>query len=48
MIFDVKKVTYNMYSFAISCMSREMMEIDGRDSSKCRNPRFEGIGGIVK
>ena len=27
-IFAVTKVTYNMYSCAISCMSREMMEMD--------------------
>ena len=37
MTFDVKKVTYNMYSCAISCMSREMMETDGRDSAECQN-----------
>ena len=32
--FDVTKVTYNMYSCAISGMSREMMKIDGRDSAE--------------
>ena len=48
MIFDVTKITYNMYSCAISCMSREMKEMDGRDSPNVENPRFEGIGGIVK
>ena len=31
-IFDVTKVTYNMYSCAISGMSREMMKMDDRDS----------------
>ena len=28
-IFDVTKVIYNTYACAISCMSREMMEMDG-------------------
>ena len=36
-IFDVTKVTYNMYSCAISCLSREMMEMDGRDLATCQN-----------
>ena len=31
------KVTYNMYSCAISGMSREMMKMDGRDSAECQN-----------
>ena len=31
-VFDVTKVTYNKYSCTISCMSREMMKMDGRDS----------------
>ena len=30
--FEVKKVTYSMYSCSISGMSREMMKMDGRDS----------------
>ena len=34
MIFDVTKITYNMYSCAISCMSKEMMKMDGRDSAE--------------
>ena len=34
---DVTKVTYNMYSCDICCMSREMMEMDDRDSAKCQN-----------
>ena len=38
-IFDVTKVIYNMYSCDISCMSREMMEMDGRGSATCQNPR---------
>ena len=36
-IFDAKKVTYNMYSCAISDMSREIMKMDGRDSAECQN-----------
>ena len=39
-IFDVKKVTYKMYSCAISCMSREMIEMDGQDSAKCRKSKI--------
>ena len=37
MVFDVTKVAYNMYSCAISGMSREMMKMDGRDSAECQN-----------
>ena len=37
MIFDAPKVTYNMYSCAISGMSREIMKMDGRDSAECQN-----------
>ena len=37
MVFDVTKITYNMYSCAINGMSREMMEMDGRDSAECQN-----------
>ena len=40
--FDVIKVTYNMYSCYTSCMSREMMETDGRDSAKCQNSGKKG------
>ena len=36
-VFDVTKITYNMYSCAISGMSREMMKMEGRDSAKCQN-----------
>ena len=46
-IFDVTKVTYNMYSYAISCMSREMMEMDGRDSAKCQISKFRDMIGII-
>ena len=31
------KITYNMYSCAISGMSREMMKMDDRDSVECQN-----------
>ena len=37
MIFDVTKVTYNMYSCSISGMSRESMKMDSRDSAECQN-----------
>ena len=37
MIFDATKVTYNMYSCVISGMSREMMNLDGRDSAEYQN-----------
>ena len=36
-IFVVTKVTYNTYSCAISGMSREIMKMDGRDSTECQN-----------
>ena len=39
---EVKKITYNMYSCDISCMSIEMMEMDGRDSAKCRKSKAWG------
>ena len=42
-IFDVTKVTYNMYSCDISCMSIEMMEMDGRDLATCRKSK-KGTG----
>ena len=35
--FDVTKVTYNKYSCTIRGMSKEIMEMDGRDSAKCQN-----------
>ena len=36
---DVTKVTYNMYSCDTYYMSREMMEMDGRDSVKCQKSK---------
>ena len=41
-IFDVTKVTYNMYLCAISGMSREMMKMDNRDSAECQNWEKKG------
>ena len=41
-IFDVTKVTYNMYLCDISCMSREIMGTDGRDRAKCQNSGKKG------
>ena len=46
MIFDAKKVTYNMYSCAINGMSREIMTMDGRDSAECQNWEKNDIIGI--
>ena len=45
---DVMKVTYNIYSCYICCMSREMMEMDGRDSAKCRKSKLRDIIGIIE
>ena len=47
-IFDATKVTYNMYSCAISGMSREMMKMDGRDSAECQNWEKKDISVISK
>ena len=50
MIFDAPKVTYNMYSCAISGMSREIMKMNSRDSAECQNWEKRdkiGIIGIV-
>ena len=44
--YDVTKVTYNMYSCYLCFMSREMMEIDGRESAKCRKSKLGDIDGI--
>ena len=40
MIFDTKKVTYNTYSYATRCMGIEIMEMEGRDSAKCRKSKL--------
>ena len=44
-IFDVTKITYNMYPCAISDMSREMMKMDGRDGAECQNWEKKGHNG---
>ena len=46
-IFDVTTVTYNMYSYYTCCMSREMMEMDGQDSVKCRKSKLRDIMVII-
>ena len=44
-IFDVTKVTYNMYSCTISGMSREIMKIDGRGSVEYQIWEMKGHNG---
>ena len=46
-MFDATKVTYDMYSYAISGMSREMKKMDGRDSAKYQNLEKKDIDGII-
>ena len=48
MTCDVTKVTYNMYSYDISCMSREMMEMDSRDRAKCQKSKLGDMIGIIE
>ena len=45
---DVKKVTYNMYSCDTCCMSREMMETDGRDCATRQNPSKWDMDDILE
>ena len=45
---DVTKVTYNMYSYYTCCMSREMMEMDGRGNAKCKKSKSRDIDGIIE
>ena len=45
---DVTKVTYNMYTCYTCCMSREMMEMDGRDSAKWQKSRIRDKIGIIE
>ena len=40
------KVTYYMYSCDTCCMSRERMEMDGRDSAKCKKKSRKLTDGI--
>ena len=44
---DVTKVTYNKYSCDTCCMSRERMEMDGRDSAKCRKSKLRDMIDII-
>ena len=47
MTFDATKVTYNTYSCAINGMSREIMNMDGRDSVKCRKSKLRDVMVII-
>ena len=40
------KVTYNMYSCNTCCISREMIEMDGRDGATCRKSKLKDIDVI--
>ena len=44
----MKKVTYNIYSCDTSFMSREMMEMDGRDNAKCQKSKKGDMDGIFE
>ena len=46
-MFDATKVTYNMYSYAISGMSREIIKMDGRDSAEYQIWEKKDIIGIL-
>ena len=48
MIFDATKVTYNMYSCAISGMSREIMKMDDRGSAEYQNWEKRDINVIFR
>ena len=48
MTCDVTKVTYNMYSCDTSCMSKEMMEMDRRDSAKCQKSKLRDMIDIIE
>ena len=45
--FDVTKVTYNKYSCDTCYMSREKMEIEGRDSAKRQKSKLRDIMRIL-
>ena len=42
------KITYNMYSCAISGMRREMMKMDDRDRVECQNWGKKDKMGILE
>ena len=44
---EVKKITYNMYSYDTCFTSREMMKMDGRDSAKCQKSKLRDIDDIL-
>ena len=46
--FDATKVTYNMYSCAISGVSRERMKMDSRDSAEYQIWEIKGHNGNLE
>ena len=40
--FDATKVAYNKYSCAISGMSREIIKMNCRDNTECKNWKMKG------
>ena len=44
----MKKVTYNMYTSYTCCMNKEMIEMDGWDSAKCRKSKLRDIDSILE
>ena len=48
MTCDVTKVTYNMYSCDTCFMSREIMEMDGRECAKCQKSKKRDIDDIFE
>ena len=48
MIFVATKVIYDTYSGTISGMSREMVEMDGRNSAECQNWENRNKIGILE
>ena len=46
-MFNATKVTYDMYSCAISGMSREMLKMDDRDNVEYQNWEKKDIDGII-
>ena len=48
MTCDVTKVTYNMYTSYTCFIGRYMVEMDGRDSAKCRKSKRSDMDGILE
>ena len=48
MIFVATKVIYDTYSCTMSGMSREMVEMDGRNSAECQNWEKRDKIGIME